>query len=141
MNQREIKFRANETGTNFKVTGYYVTFLDMTKEGSPRVHAILDDRGHWTYVKPESVREYTGLKDKNGKEIYEGDILQRRNFASWVVSWIGTGLVISNVTNPGVYYPLTWHELTYREVIGNIYENPEMLENGIVSPSKTAAND
>ena len=73
-------------------------------------------------------REYTGLKDKNGKEIYEGDILKHDN------CWLATvGFDCGAFYWQAQCYKLEaqdWQDATYRdfEVIGNIYENPELLE-------------
>ncbi len=68
--------------------------------------------------------QFTGLKDKNGKEIYEGDVLHQDCYSDWVVEWEGSGFKVYNFCNPGVYFPLV---LSDREIIGNIYENPELL--------------
>lgn len=70
--------------------------------------------------------QFTGLLDKNGKEIYEGDVLGLKYFAHWVVICEPGAFHIYNVTDPNKTYPLV--QTFEREVIGNIYENPELLE-------------
>jgi uncharacterized phage protein (TIGR01671 family) len=86
-------------------------------------------------------REFiTGLEDKNGKEIYEGDVVRHvktpngRNIESgegnnmYEIVWSGTGLTIKGTTSisPVTFLlDATWGPLC--EVIDNIYENPELL--------------
>lgn len=65
------------------------------------------------------VMQYTGLHDKNSKEIYEGDILLYPNGEKIAVIWMGY---------PASFSPC--EETNITEVIGNIYENKELL-NGI----------
>jgi uncharacterized phage protein (TIGR01671 family) len=66
--------------------------------------------------------QYTGLKDRNGKEIYESDVLKfdETENGTRLVEWLHAGFYISNVA------PLSFYNKEM-EVIGNIYENPELL--------------
>lgn len=120
---RELKFRAwhrrEKRMWNWKeVSGYY--FGDMVAQK----HAVL--------------MQYTGLKDKNGKEIYEGDIMGYWGNACWVVAWDGKksgwGFRYFNESTPDggllnhIAFGITNAVAVKKSVIGNIYENPELLE-------------
>lgn len=72
------------------------------------------------------IEQFTGLKDRNGTEIYEGDILiddSGEPIEYWVVKFSDGGFVGERT---GVAEPL--FELTNLEIAGNIHENPELLE-------------
>jgi len=78
---------------------------------------------------------FTGLKDKNGKEIYEGDIVKFENTPSVVVEWYQknanfVGKIIETLKEEYPTYCSFFGFTLYRnpEVIGNIFENPELLE-------------
>jgi uncharacterized phage protein (TIGR01671 family) len=86
-----------------------------------------------TLVDPSTVGEFTGLTDKNGTEICEGDILKSsRTGEVGFVAWHGTmaGFVLNKLPRNRVQ-SFDWGELflSYmkREVIGNIHDNPELM--------------
>ena len=88
-------------------------------------------------VKDIEVMQFTGLLDKNGKEIYEGDsdgksIVKFDSFDEEDVEYDGimgeiSGWYIENI-NTGNCLPLTPKRAFNFEIIGNIYENPELLK-------------
>lgn len=110
---REIKFRAWD-----KQDHRYWNFKEMEDIGI----SIFGDE-------PEMIIEqYTGLKDKNGKEIYEGDVLV-------IPDEFGTVHRISAVFKNGCFVDSYYHwsisrqsKAHQREIIGNIHENPELFE-------------
>lgn len=89
----------------------------------------------WGHLKQEPFEEliadhlvlmqFTGLLDKNGKEIYEGDILTGKSSTGrdkyWTMVWADRGCWEASPNNE---YNINWKGW---EVIGNIYENPELL--------------
>lgn len=91
-------------------------------------------------VLPETVGQYTGLTDKNGKRIFEGDICRFREWSKGDMCWIGKvhyehqQFVISGDKNKECESPFTLVMSRFIseniEVIGNIYDNPELLKGG-----------
>ena len=87
----------------------------------------------WVEVEPKTVGQYTGLTDKNGVKIFEGDICRNtRNGEIVSVKWHGTmaGFVWSKRKEGTCLYDFgeLFRAHDKCEVIGNIHDNPELLE-------------
>jgi len=133
--EREIKFRVWDPDKQRMV--YYRT--PICKEGMGLF--MLDSEWPHDWIdtlvafmtRPKYLMQYTGLKDKNGKEIYEGDVVVNRCDEMWVVEYITRRLrhtlghgEYADPVEMGYFPPM--HTTEGLEVIGNIYENPEIKE-------------
>ena len=82
-------------------------------------------------VLPETVGQYTGLLDKNGKKIFEGDIIFRNYYGEKKTYQVVYNKYIGAFTGQdkeGLYYTTFDGDSECFEVIGNIHDNPELLE-------------
>ena len=143
---REIKFRIYDTDEKEMFYQEDIDYIDINNE----IVYINQDGGGYDYLidfvyGDGKLMQYTGLKDKNEKEIYEGDIVKliplnserlkelgRKWYEHLKVEW-GTYSDGEYVTNVETWMiginPLSEELLDETvEVIGNIYENPELLE-------------
>lgn len=100
--------------------------------------SIIDKQGYSIKITPKTVGQYTGLKDKNGKKIFEGDILR---FTRGGNEYIGKVVYEQRICGLDLWYNevvgaygekatfrISLTEPTKLEVIGNIYDTPELLE-------------
>lgn len=112
---REIKFRGKRTDNGEWIVGYLMA------------SDVIGDFMNNDHVVPETVGQFSGLKDKNGVGIYEGDILTYSGITSNGKEIIRAVNYNSNhaVFQSGMY--LLNQSIGLSEVIGNIHDNPELL--------------
>jgi len=125
---REIRFRAWKSWR--KPAMLYSGQFDIKwSSETGRYQAI--DRTRFDSQWDMPLMQSTGLKDKNGKEIYEGDIIKFEHdpneFENYKISW-GTATFYAESLEDNEYNNSLWDmPRENMEVIGNIYENPEMI--------------
>jgi uncharacterized phage protein (TIGR01671 family) len=121
---REIKFRGKRTGT-----WHYFDLTGSTGWAKELLNLIGDQESAFVFDTP--LEQYTGLKDRNGKEIYEGDIVRSHNGALMgVVIYQAPAFVIKRNARAKTWgeFILAPQENQFQEVIGNVHENPELIE-------------
>lgn len=129
---RDILFRGKRVDNEEWALGYYCfrrkrrgAFGQTITEADHDTHYIVTKDGNCYEVNPETVGQYTGLTDKNGKKIFEGDIVKNSR---------DVGLLYYKEKNSAFtvkgweYGYWLWHDKEDIEVIGNIYDNPELLK-------------
>ena len=129
---REIKFRAWD-----ETEKHMYNWENLLNQNLKNIFTIPEECGY-------NIMQYTGLKDKNGKEIYEGDIIEFSYdmFVGNFDTFVAKGKVVfeegafyvevfeNERTTKDEAYLLYSINLDTIEVIGNIYDNPELLEKG-----------
>lgn len=137
---REILFRGKSTDNGKWIEGHYASQrIIMDKE----VHYILTNGGYSGFgfslnkIDPGTVGQYTGLTDKNGVKIFEGDIARIKKFREHCVGKIvfhskTAGFVVMWDSVVGAYGEKATHTDHLAgsdeiEVIGNIHDNPELV--------------
>ena len=127
---REILFRGKRKDNGEWETGSLI----IIRDGCSDKEVFIADKmtGYHTPVIPETVGQYTGLTDKNGRKIFEGDIIKGKvheingyRVRRGVVEYHGVGFIMN-------LEPNSWYDQKNIpfdcEIIGNIYDNPELLE-------------
>ena len=127
---REIKFRGKRVDNGEWVYGdllHHDNRVGMHNQLNDGTMSVCD-------VNTDTVGQFTGLLDKNGKEIYEGDIVE-----AWSAGVKAIGKVTQRIDGLWLIYPAWQNKRFYYfqpngngedsvEIIGNIYDNPELLE-------------
>jgi len=121
---REIEFRGKrpDNGEWVYGSGY---LADNGTIGYP-ASIYSDKHGEWRKICGETLGQYTGLKDKNGEKIFDGDILHDEDRTCGIVEF-SKGRFVGNFDGRTYYYEL-YLDAEKSEVIGNIHDNPELLE-------------
>lgn len=120
---REILFRGKRTDNGEWIEGY---LYRISEKLNPFI-MLKNATGESHEVDPETVGQYTGLTDKNGKKIFEGDIVTMPKY--------GGGRIKSVVYFKGGKFAVNGSNYSFKDicpknmkVIGNIYDNPELLK-------------
>ena len=123
---REIKFRGLDVANSEWIYGSLVKVYKnyhILEEGETQAHA-------YNRVEEDSIGEYTGLKDKDGKEIYEGDILEFSKGGIMYVEWNDDFkmFVLVDPREKKASLNICIYATEHIKVIGNIFENKELLK-------------
>ena len=131
---RTIKFRAMRNNGKWVIGNYvhhFISYFDTIERHSIFLSKSENDNGgHWVEdIIAKTIGQFTGLYDKDGKEIYEGDIL---DFNGLTVEVRFVRGVFAFLVNGDLDEELCGDCRTdlFAKVIGNIYENPDILKGG-----------
>lgn len=122
---REIKFRGKSTSTKWlygNLLTYTVNGVLWAKIWENDEDGKLGGKRSYT-VEPRTVGQYTGLRDKNGVEIYEGDIVDTMALGMFEVIFDCGAFRIAHGC-----IKFTMIEGSYYEVVGNVHDSPELLK-------------
>lgn len=126
---REILFKAKRKDSGEWMYGYYRRIPCMRLYEHYIMPQNPKNRLEQYEIDPDTLCQYTGLTDKNGKKIWENDIVRNKKGDIGVAQWFEehAAFMIWNKTKNCVCY-LAENDFSKIEVVGNIFDNPELLE-------------
>ena len=137
---REILFRGkSEYGDKWISGSLHSEYGETDKDGNRKIdYRILGMHGECTYIIPETVGQFTGLTDKNGKKIFDGDIIEGHCHSRWrhdvqrcEIAYYRDGFEARHHVKCGEEEHYYSYKVLFSKdvvVIGNIHDNPELLE-------------
>lgn len=148
--ERKIKFRGKTINGNEWIYGPTISQGTIKRKANKWFMEVGENK--WKGLQPNTLGQYTGLKDKNGKEIYEGDIVKNKEVGGYGMVYIGVVKYYEEDCRFGIDLTAT-NKFTKRclftvgkcsfndghctieyyneyEVLGNIHDNPELLKDG-----------
>lgn len=126
---REILFRGKRVDNGEWVEGYYCPkpYSHFPCEATIFPSETIDRDWHGEKVDPETVGQFTGLTDKNGVKIFEGDIVEYDEELHSVVYEPDVGMF--ELCGNGFVADFSYIDSSiFCEVVGNVHDNPELLE-------------
>lgn len=142
---REILFRGAQKVDGSKSLYWHEGSLVIEKDGytGDVEYYIQNERGSFLVI-PETVGQYTGLIDKNGTKIFEGDIVKENigigtvKFGDYKTPYRNVSVITQDIYSKHIGFYIEWINVDYRkdigywlnkiDVIGNIHDNPELLK-------------
>lgn len=127
---RQIKYRGKTINEGEWIYGMTISHGTIGRKRNKLFMEVAPDK--WKGIAPDTVGQFTGMLDKNGTEIYEGDVILQQGYSgkkamlvrfeqgAFIVGWHGGS---STATRPMLIQKRC-------EVLGNIYDNPSLLKGG-----------
>ena len=131
---REILFHGKQIKDGKWIEGYYCPKPYSHFPCEPTIFPVetINKDWHGERVDPETVCQFTGLHDKNGRKIFEGDIVRYGDTIHRVVFEQRNGTAYFGIVISDIETWLFGNECpaSLVDIVGNIYDNPEMLKGG-----------